>query len=610
MVGMIGERWSEDFDRAVSSLAHRGPDDEGVWHQDDVRLGHRRLSVIDLEGGHQPMATDDGRYHIVFNGEIYNFPDLRERLEHEGVAFHTRSDTEVLLRGYVAWGGQALLGRLDGMFAFAVWDKCDRKLFAARDRFGIKPLYYSMADGFVFASTLEPFWQLTGFPRRLNYEAVRDYLACQSISAPMTIIQDVAALEPACWLEWDATTRACRTGRYWDIPAPLAQGMDPTELIDATDVALTESVRRQMVADVPVGAFLSGGVDSSLMVYYMSLARPDPVRTFTVRFPESGGYDESGYARTVADRLGCEHHEIDAREIDTAALRDALQTLDQPMADPAYLPTLGLSRCTREHVTVAISGDGGDELFGGYPRFFQGEACYPPSMVSCLFNRAASTGLLPASLLRRTLRGQDRVIWDRLRLGPYIGGRKSLRGVLTTDAWQACRPDETLARWREQVLRWGGVMDTDSLMRGDLWTYLSDNCLVKTDRASMRHSLEVRVPVLGNPVVDLVLPQPASVKTAGGMKAVLNTLARRHLPREVWDRPKHGFSVPMSDYFRGSWREACEQWVGQSRDLAPFLKHEAVERRWRRVLGHGGDHRVMYTIIALLAWLETHPLEA
>ncbi len=609
-VGTIGDRWAAGFPEAVASLAHRGPDDQGIWQDKDARLGHRRLSVIDIEGGHQPMPTDDGRFQIVFNGEIYNFDDLGKRLQQEGVRLNTRSDTEVLLKGFVAWGGQALLTRLDGMFAFAVWDNQDRKLFAARDRFGVKPLFYSQAEGFVFASTLEPFWRLQGFPRRLNYEALRDYLASQSVFAPMSILCDVAALEPGCWLQWDSHNQSLKTSRYWDIPAPTSKAMEPAELIDATDAALQHSVRRQMVADVPLGAFLSGGVDSSLMVHYMAQASSQPVRTFSVRFPTGGGYDESGYAKAVAQRFGCDHHEIDAQQIDADALLGAVQGLDQPMADPAYLPTLGLSQRTRQGVTVAISGDGGDELFGGYGRFFQGQAGYPCGNSHKALRWLTQRGLLPGSLLGKSLCGQDRVLWDRVRLGPYPAGRKSLRGVLTPQALAAANPEATLGRWKQQVLRWGGAMDTDSLMRGDLWTYLSDNCLVKTDRASMQHSLEVRVPMLGNPVVDLVLPQPASVKTAGGPKAVLNALAQRHLPREVWDRPKHGFSVPLRDYFRGPWRGVCEQWVERAPDLAPFLQPNAVRRRWQRVLGHGGDHRVMYTLIVLLGWLDSHPIDS
>lgn len=610
IVGMIGRRWADDFPQAVASLARRGPDDQGVWQRDDARLGHRRLSVIDLEGGHQPMATDDGRYRIVFNGEIYNFQALRQRLEQRGVRFTTRSDTEVLLKGYVAWGGQELLPQLDGMFAFAVWDSQNRKLFAARDRFGVKPFVYSTVDGFVFGSTLEPFWSLKGFPRRLNYEALRDYLASQSVMAPMTILRDVLALEPAGWLEWDDHARSCRTGRYWDIPDPQSEPLSVDELTQAADAALRESVKRQLVADVPLGAFLSGGVDSSLMVYYMSVAGTGNVKTFSVRFAEGDGYDESRYAKIVAQRFGCEHHEIEAEQIDAATFLDTVQSLDQPLADPAYLPTAVLSRHTRQAVTVAVSGDGGDEIFGGYGRYFEDESRYPPGGFWRGLHRVVEMGLLPAGLLRHTLRGGARVLWDRIRLGPYNVGRKSLKNILKPDAWQACLPQQTLQRWQDQVLRWRGVMDTDSLMRGDLWTYLSENCLVKTDRASMHHSLEVRVPMLGNPVVDLVLPQPASVKTGQGPKAILQLLAQRHLPREVWDRPKHGFSVPLKRYFQGPWRAFCEPWVHEAARLAPFLEPRAVQAHWENIVNRGrGDNRVMYTLIVLLAWMEKHKVE-
>ena len=607
--GMIGDKWAKDFPRAVASLAHRGPDDEGIWHEQNVWLGHRRLSVIDLDGGHQPMSTQDGRYWIVFNGEIYNFRDLRKDLERDGIVLTTRSDTEVLLNGYVQWGGQALLKRLDGMFAFAVWDRYERQLFAARDRFGIKPFFYSQANGLVFGSTLEPFWMLNGFDRRVNYQAIRDYLACQSIMAPMTILQHVHSLEPASWLTWDAHQQRLQIKKYWDIPKPVQQTTSLDDLIHQTDHAVRTSVQRQLVADVPIGAFLSGGIDSSLMVYYMSTATTGPVRTFSVRFPQRQDYDESIYAKAVANRFGCVHQEINAEEIDSTALTTAIRALDQPLADPAYLTTLGLAYHTRQHVTVAISGDGGDELFGGYQRYLQDESSYPAHRGAQWWQWGVSTGILPSALLRRGLRGQERVLWDRVRVGPWKVGRKSMKRLLTDQAWTTCHSENTLERWHQQVLRWNGVMDTDSLMRGDLWTYLSENCLVKTDRASMQHSLEVRVPLLGNPVTDLILSQHASVKTTGGLKSILVALAKQHLPQEVWDRPKHGFSVPLKDYFRGPWQETCQQWVDASEELAPFLNAQAVREQWRRTCQHSADHRLMYTLIVLLAWLETHPLE-
>ncbi len=603
---IAGDRYAGGFDSALDSLTTRGPDERGDWHEQDIHLGHRRLSIIDLSHGQQPMHSADGRYAIVYNGEVYNFPHVRDELASLGVTLKTHCDTEVLLEGYARWG-RDVLDRLDGMFAFVIYDRHMKTLFAARDRFGIKPLYYSIAGGLIAASTLRPFFELNGFPRKLDYEALREYLAVQSIPAPMTILKDVRALPPASWLSWERGSGKLETGRYWDIPQATDHAMGFEDLVEQTDAALAESVKRQMIADVPLGAFLSGGIDSSLMVHYMAKASSEPVKTFTVRFDAKADYDESKYARQVAERFGCEHHELDAREIDGDILADALADLDQPLADPAYLPLRELCEMTRRHVTVAVAGDGGDELFGGYPRFQRGASSYRGQP---LFNVLRSLGVLHPSLLRRTLKGEEGLLWDRVKLGPFKGTRKDISALLTRDAAEACRIDRTMQGWLELAKRFGTPIKTDGLMRADLWTYLSENCLIKSDRASMCHSLEARVPMLGNPVVDLVLPQPAKLKLNGGLKLVLYELAKHNLPREVWDRPKHGFSVPMSVYFKGPWRQRCEDWVSRCGALAPFLDERAVSSRWRASLQGRGDTRMIYTLIALLGWLDRYRVEA
>ncbi len=609
---MIGDRWAEDFPAALATLACRGPDAEGTWHDADAHLGHRRLSVIDLAASHQPMHSVDGRFHLIYNGEIYNYRALRDELRAAGATFATEGDTEVLLQGYAHWGAD-VLSRLDGMFAFAVWDSAERVVFAARDRMGVKPLFYSTVEGLVVASTVAPFSGLRGFPRKLNYAALRDYLACGTIFAPMSVLRDVHCLPPAGALTWRAASGECEVRRYWDIPPATDAPMPLEELVEATDAALRQSVERQLVSDVPLGAFLSGGVDSSLLVHYMAEASSRPVRTFTVRFPQARGYDESAYAQAVADRLGCVHTTIDARDLDAAAFDQAISHLDQPLADPAYLPTLALAACTRRHVTVAISGDGGDELFGGYPRFVDHAASYPRKPGQAMLRRAIDAGLAPGALQRRALWGADRVLWDRIRLGPYASGRKAMRRLLTREAYEACEADDVLATWRGQLRRFAGPagkVTSDVLMRADVWTYLSDNCLMKTDRASMAHSLEVRVPLLGNPVVDLVLPQPGELKLAEGLKTVLNRLAARHLPSEVWNRPKHGFSVPLRHQFQHHWRPRCEHLVRRAAELAPFFDSQAVRRQWHRAVNQGRDLRTAFAVLSLLRWLETHPVDA
>jgi asparagine synthase (glutamine-hydrolysing) len=606
--GLINTPWRESARAALGSLRSRGPDDSALLDLGDAILGHTRLAVIDLVAGQQPMRSADARYTIVFNGEIYNYRELREELALAGYSFATQSDTEVLLQGFATWGGR-VVPRLDGMFAFAVWDAHERVLFAARDRMGIKPLFYSTATGFAFGSTLAPFLRLEGFPRTIDYQALRDYLACQACLAPNSFLNAVRQLPPASQLVWSARDGKLETQRYWDIPGPSESKFDREEVIDRVDAAIGDSVRAQLVADVPLGAFLSGGIDSGLMVHYMARAGARPLRTFNLRFRESG-FDETPHALAIAERFGTEHHTLDAPQIDGEGFARAIDELDQPLADPAYVMTHALSRLTRSLVTVAISGDGGDELFGGYARFREGENRYPRRLGQDLLGKLVEVGWLPASLLRRTLHGRDRVFYRRVELGPWDVSRKSLKQYLAFDAWARCNPEDTLRLWRELAGSFGGRLNTESLMRADLWTYLSENCLAKTDRASMAHGLEVRVPLLGNTVLESVLRLPAEAHFNGEDKLILRELARRYLPEPVWNRPKHGFSVPLSELFNGAWRERCEDVVRRAGKIAPFLNAAAVGGLWRAAREGRGSRRLAYTFIVLLLWLERHRLSA
>ena len=603
ILGTIGTRWREHVDVALNTLRARGPDDCGVVYAGAAVFGHRRLAIIDLAGGHQPMQSEDRRWTLAFNGEIYNFRELRAQLETQGWPFRTLSDTEVLLQGWRAWG-ETLLDRLDGMFAFALWDAETKRLVLARDRVGVKPLYFATLDsGLVFASTLAPFFALPGFPRRLDHEALRDYLACQAVQSPHSLLRDVRQLPPAGLLLFEHESGRLTTRRYWQPPAQRAGVPSFDAALHAVDAAIRESVRRQMVADVPLGAFLSGGIDSSLMVHYMAEAGVRPLKTFNIRFPQAG-FDETPAARAVAGQYATEHTVIEAPAIGAAAFETAIAALDQPLADPAYVATHELSRLTRQAVTVAISGDGGDELFGGYPRFSQTEDRFPDSFGRRLLRAGVRAGWLPGSLLRRGLAGREMMLYRHVELGPYERSRKDLGRYLDPAALAACQPQETLALWRELTLVYGRGMDTASLMRADLWTYLSEDCLVKTDRASMNHSLEVRVPLLGNPVLDLVLDWPAGVHyDAAGGKALLRALARRHLPEAVWNRPKHGFSVPLQHYFDGQWKATCEHYIARCEELAPFLNAAAVRQLWQAAKRRKASRRLAYTFVVLLIWL-------
>lgn len=601
-----GSQFRLDFSQALATLRKRGPDAQEVIDHGTALLGHARLAVIDINGGRQPMISPDGRLAMVYNGEIYNFAALRRELEAAGHAFATRSDSEVLLKGYMHWG-EAVLDRLDGMFAFAIHDRADGSIFLARDRLGIKPLFWGEhAGGLVAASTLAPFFALSAFPKTLDAQGLRDYLAFQTPLAPHTLLRDVHALPPGACLKWKVG--AGGTARqWWTIPLATAQKPERKALIEETDRLLAQAVANQLVADVPLGAFLSGGIDSSLVVHYMAQAGAAPIRTFNVRFAEPG-FDESPAARAVAAKYDTEHHVIDAPGLTADVLAAALADLDQPLADPAYVPTWALAQLTRQHVTVALSGDGGDEVFGGYARFLDTADRHPDSFGKRLLRALLKRGLVPGSLTRRALAGGDLLLYRRVELGDYPGSRKDIRRYLAPEVCAASLPEKTLELWRMLAEHHGGY-DRAALLRADLWTYLSENCLTKTDRASMAHGLEVRVPLLSNAILDRVLQLPAEVHFNGvDGKALLRELARRHLPAEVWQRPKHGFSVPLRHYFSSQWRDWGNDLIERSKTIAPWLDAKALYALSRAVQKGRGSVRLFYTFLVLLAWLSSHPL--
>ncbi len=603
----VGEAFRSDFDTALATLKSRGPDASEVLAHGDALLGHARLAVIDISGGRQPMTAANGRLAMVYNGEIYNFAALRRELEAAGHAFATRSDSEVLLTGYLHWG-EAVLEKLDGMFAFAIHDRQEGSVFLARDRLGIKPLFWGEHQGnLVAASTLSPFFAFPSFPKKLDAEGLRDYLAFQTPLAPRTLVRDIHALPPGACLKWKVGAGGT-VRKWWTIPDATESVPDHETLVAETDRLLAQAVKDQLVADVPLGAFLSGGIDSSLVVHYMAEAGARPLKTFSVRFAEAG-FDESPHAQAVAERYGTEHHVLDAPELTAATLAAALADLDQPLADPAYIPTWALSRLTRQHVTVALSGDGGDELFGGYPRFLDTADRHPDSLGKRMLRAMRVRGLAPASLTSRMLAGAELLLYRRVELGDYPGSRKDLRRYLVPEIARAARPQATLELWRDLAAR-HGAYDRGALLRADLWTYLSENCLQKTDRASMAHGLEVRVPLLANALQERMLRLPAAVHfDGGGGKAILRALARKHLPEQVWNREKHGFSVPLRGNLAGPWRDWVEAQVAAAPARAPWLATGALAALWQEARQGRGNVRLMYTFAVLLAWLETHPLE-
>lgn len=604
ILGFVDSPWAAEIDACLERLSTRGPDAKSIYRTKDIALGHARLSVIDLQGGSQPMQTADGRYVIVFNGEIYNSNELRINIEKAGRKFlSTHSDTEVLLLGYEVYG-RAILDLLDGMFAFVVWDNLERKLFAARDKFGIKPFFYtSMGGGFIFSSTMSPILELKNITKKLNPIGLRDYLAYQTVLAPHTIVKDIYQLPPANYLEYDTNSRVINIKRWWTVPPKNKNIVNNIDTLDRIDEAIAESVRRQIVSDVPLGAFLSGGVDSSLMIYYMSKFTSQPINAFTLRYEENN-FDESKYASLVAEQFNCKHHFVDAPSINSEYLVKAIQDLDQPLADPAYVMTYALSESTSNIVKVAISGDGGDEIFGGYPRYTITEDDYPTKWWHSSLRQMIDNDLLPGDLSRRVLSGQEMVLYKMVELGKWRG-RKSMQSIVEPELYENMDCSNLLASWQSLVSEFGGTMDSDTLMRTDLWTYLSENCLMKTDRASMAHGLEIRVPLLGEPVLLAGLQLPSSVHFSNGLKTILNGLAQKYLPSEVWNRPKHGFSVPLSKLFNGAWQQVIVDYFNKAPQIAPFLNQNRLKSMlFNNNKKRNFSNRKAYSLLVLLIWLD------
>jgi asparagine synthase (glutamine-hydrolysing) len=566
-------------------LRHRGPDDAGEWWSADgcVGVGHRRLAIIDLSpGGHQPMQDAAGGLCIVLNGEIYNFTDLRRELIAKGHAFRTDSDTEVILTAYLEWGTDCLL-RLNGMFAFALYDSRRRQLFLARDRAGEKPLFYAPAQGVLrFASELKALMADPALPRRIDPEALDCYLSMGFVPGERSMLQGVKKLPPAHALVFDLNNGQSRLWRYWQLPElsdAAAKGeADETGLLDELEALLEDAVRRQLVADVPVGILLSGGVDSSL-VTAMAVRTAPKVKTFTVRFPGFGQYDETEHARLIARHFDTEHVELVAAESPVDLLLLLARQFDEPMADSSMLPTYLVSRLVREHCTVALGGDGGDELFAGYPHYnrliwLQQNLGGIPQSLRLAVTKAAAA-LLPIGFKGRTwLQGLGADLHTGLPLiASFFDCGTRQRLMAGQGAWEP-----VAERVREQRI----PKSADLLQRAtrmDFANYLAEDILVKVDRASMLNSLEVRAPLLDFRLIEFAFGKvPSRLKaTANSRKVLLKKLAARVLPRQFDQQRKQGFSIPLASWLQsGPWQAFFrETLLGPDSTL---FDHNAVSR--------------------------------
>jgi asparagine synthase (glutamine-hydrolysing) len=551
--------------RMAAALAHRGPDDEGFYYRGSIVLGMRRLAVIDLPGGHQPISNEDGSIWVVFNGEIYNFAILREDLEARGHQFRTSSDTEVIVHLYEEFG-DGLLDHLNGMFAFALWDEREERLLIARDRMGEKPLYYTELPDrtFAFASELKAILQHPAVEGRIDIHALRKYLTYEFVPSPYSIIAGVSKLPPAHKLVWQR--RGWRVERYWSLSysePKLKIGAD--EAAEEVRVRLGEAVRQRLVADVPLGVLLSGGVDSSAIAALACEVGTNQIKTFSIGFEEKS-FDESSHARTVANHLGTEHHEkrfTESEMLDVIA--EIPRLLDEPLGDASLIPTYLLSQFARSEVTVALGGDGGDELFAGYPTYSAHQLAgtynlLPRSLRKSVIERGIAT--LPVSIenlsfdykARRFIKGAGLPAGMRHTLWMGSFDPEQQAELLHPDLLAAA-PDEEVY---EEVLKFdrpreaNGESLVESMMRLDATHYLSECVLVKVDRASMAASLEVRAPFLDHTFVEHVSRLPISLKLRGmTTKYVLRRAMKDRLPARITARGKKGFGIPVAKWIKG-----------------------------------------------------------
>lgn len=611
-------------------IAHRGPDGEASWLDDEagLALGHRRLAILELSSlGQQPMASADGRYVIVFNGEIYNFPDLRRRLEVEGHGFRSHSDTEVLLAACAAWGVRRAVREANGIFAFALWDREERVLTLARDHLGVKPLYWGVMNGWLlFGSQPKAMRPHPAFDGAVDRDTLAAYVRFGYVPAPYSIHAAIQKLEPGT-LATFRSGRKVEFERFWDFAGIATRGTDPDldrlsdgEAIDLLEQQLGDAVERQMIADVPLGAFLSGGIDSTSIVAMMRSRGAGRLRSFTIGFDE-GGYDEADHARAVASHLGTEHTELRLTAAQALDTIPRLPTLyDEPFADSSQIPTLLVSEMTRQSVTVALSGDGGDELFAGYNRHAWGNA---------LWRRLAP---VPSGIRRAgagILRGLPPSAWDQLfsvvpsSRRPRQPGDKlhKLAGVLAArdfddfyrglvSQWQ--NPSDLVLGGLEPE---GRLRDADTAGRIpdlvarmqylDAVTYLPDDILAKVDRASMGVSLEARVPFLDPTLVEWVWGLPGRFKLRNGQgKWLLRQMLYRHVPESLMARPKSGFAIPLDSWLRGPLRDWAEHLLDERRLAEDGCFNPApIRQRWQEHLAGTRNHQhALWVILMFQAW--------
>lgn len=622
----------------VAAIRYRGPDNSGVWSDPDhgLAIGHARLSILDLSAaGHQPMVSASGRYVIVFNGEIYNHLELREQLG--GLSWHGHSDTETLLAGFETWGVEKTLQATVGMFALALWDRVERRLTLARDRIGEKPLYYGWCNGaFIFASELKALEAYSDWRSEIDRGALASFMRYAYVPIPYSIYVGIRKLLPGTYTAISSTDSAGHWPEpkpFWSAAAVAGQGRrsEWTDgmAVEELDQLLRHAVKRQMVADVPLGAFLSGGIDSSTVVALMQAQSSRPVKTFSIGFHD-GEYDEAPHAKAVASYLGTDHTELYVTPDDALAVIPRLPSMyDEPFGDVSAIPTYLVAQLARRHVTVALSGDGGDELFGGYNRYSWGRL---------FWRRMARVPIFMRTIMAGTLTGLSPGQWDRLgkMLRPGLPARlrfaalgdkvHKLAGIVDA-ASQAefyrrlvslhQQPERLVINaheentWADTQVRQLSMQDFgEEMMLHDLVGYLIDDILTKMDRAAMAMSLESRMPMLDHRVVEFAWSLPLSMKVRAERegKWLLRQVLYRYVPKYLVERPKMGFGMPLDAWLRGSLRDWAEALLDESRlRREGYLNPGPVREKWREHLsGRRNWQYWLWNVLMFQAWLSAH----
>ncbi|MBD1878440.1 asparagine synthase (glutamine-hydrolyzing) [Coleofasciculus sp. FACHB-T130] len=618
------------------ALLHRGPDDGGAWVDAaaGIALGHRRLAIVDLSPqGHQPMVSANGRYIIVFNGEIYNFLDLRRELERLGHRFRGGSDTEVMLAAFTEWGLQQAVQQFNGMFAFALWDCQERVLHLCRDRLGEKPLYYGwMGKTLLFGSELKALKAYPHFHCEINRDALALFVRHNYIPTPYSIYQGIYKLAPATVLTWNGGENRSSPIPYWSAKQIAESGVtnsfagSEAEAAEKLETLLQEAVKLRMMADVPLGAFLSGGIDSSTIVAMMQRVSSQPVKTFTIGFYENS-YNEAAYAKAVAQHLGTDHTELYVTAEEALAVIPKLPTLyDEPFSDSSQIPTFLVSQLARQQVSVALSGDGGDELFGGYNRYFlvskiwQQIGWIPPTMRQVAadaltnlspdkWNQAFSyvDSRLPAQLQHPNPGDKIHKLAEILAMpNPEAIYRSFLSHWKNPEVLViGSREPPTVLSDRQQWANLPSFMQR--MMYLDTVTYLPDDILVKVDRASMGVALEARVPLLDRHLVEFALRLPLSMKiNKSGGKWLLREILCKYVPRNLIERPKMGFGVPIDRWLRGSLRDWAEELLSTERlQREGYFNPQPIRQKWKEhIVGDRNWQYYLWDVLMFQAWLD------